>query len=404
MAGSSSMVAVADDLTGAAEIAALAHAHALRTSLVSARGQTVVDASFTVFDSDSRLVPPADAAARLTQMGEALRKAEPAFLYKKTDSVLRGNVVAETVALAAALGRKRILLVPANPSLGRTIVHGRYFVGGKPIDQTSFAHDPHHPAKTSEVTLLLGGSPSWPVTVASLTEPLPSEGIIVGEVSSHEDVLSWAQRLPADALPAGGAEFFVACLESRGLRPVHETLPKVTAPALILSGSLTPAREAMLAQARVMGWPHVSMPRELVRADTPAIVFTRWKEELRNALASSGIAVTESPRSDLHDPAAAAAIRNAFAQLVHGLRESGSLAHLVVEGGATAAAIAEAAAWTRYEVVGTWAQGVISLRALPTADNPIFTIKPGSYAWPAPLWKQLSTRHTVSSDPTCSDS
>src|SRR5439155_544492 len=67
------------------------------------------------------------------------------LIYKKIDSALRGPVLAE---VQASMNQRRLdtaLLLPQNPSRGRTIESGQYLINGVPIDQTDFARDPDHP-------------------------------------------------------------------------------------------------------------------------------------------------------------------------------------------------------------------------------------------------------------------
>jgi uncharacterized protein YgbK (DUF1537 family) len=310
---------------------------------------------------------------------------KPGFIFKKTDSVLRGNVVAEVIALARILDLRRVLLVPANPSLGRTITQGQYFVHGVPIDQTSFAHDPHHPARSARVADLLGSVPNWAVSIIKVGDPLPEHGIVVGEVSTSSDVESWAKRLDGVTLAAGGAEFFQACLKQQGFTPTPSNQLFPEGATLVVTGSLTPARQKLLEHAQSARWPIHAMPADLTQEN-----FSQWTEQVAHSLTSRKLALTESPRVALNDPSIAQHIRHCFGQMVRELLTKNTIGHLVVEGGATAAAISEAAEWTSFDVAGEWAPGVIALH--PTnAPQLLFTIKPGSYSWPENLWRQLDT-------------
>jgi uncharacterized protein YgbK (DUF1537 family) len=133
---------LADDLTGAAEIGAIGVRHGLSAEL---RLRTDTDGSFPellCLDTDSRSCNPIEAAARAAQAAKSLTAASPRLIYKKVDSVLRGNVIAEIEAIMNALGLRLALVAPANPSVGRTIRDGRYFIKGQPISETDFARDP----------------------------------------------------------------------------------------------------------------------------------------------------------------------------------------------------------------------------------------------------------------------
>ncbi|HEY0946556.1 MAG TPA: nucleotide-binding domain containing protein, partial [Opitutaceae bacterium] len=82
-------------------------------------------------------------------------------------------------------------------------------------------------------------------------------------------------------------------------------------------------------------------------------------------------------------------IRRSFAALAAALRERGAWKHLVIEGGATAGAVLHALGWRELTVAHEWAPGVASLCPAPPREC-FLTIKPGSYAWPDDLWRQLA--------------
>jgi uncharacterized protein YgbK (DUF1537 family) len=59
----------------------------------------------------------------------------------------------------------------------------------------------------------------------------------------------------------------------------------------------------------------------------------------------------------------------------------GRIANLLVTGGATASAVCRELGWTRFDVKGEYAVGVVQLR--PTVGSaPALIVKPGSYPWP----------------------
>lgn len=65
------------------------------------------------------------------------------------DSTLRGHVRAEIAAAVKASGRKKLVFAPAFHKAGRITRNGIQLVDGVPVDQSTFAHDPVHPASTS---------------------------------------------------------------------------------------------------------------------------------------------------------------------------------------------------------------------------------------------------------------
>src|SRR5687768_7538591 len=97
------VLVIADDLTGAAEIAGVGHRYGLPTRLLRRRRPVEgCEPGLTVLDTDSRLLPPADAARVVGDVVSAVRGHDIDLVYKKVDSVLRGPVRAEVDALRAA--------------------------------------------------------------------------------------------------------------------------------------------------------------------------------------------------------------------------------------------------------------------------------------------------------------
>ena len=150
------MIVIADDITGAAEIAGIAYSQGQQVRLVcggslccntvaayGTDGTNWADGT-TVIATDTRSMTEADAIAETHRMAAAFGLPEgntPFHLFKKTDSALRGHVVAELTALMEATGYQRAVYLPANPSKGRVIRNGIYYINDVPIHETAFSYD-----------------------------------------------------------------------------------------------------------------------------------------------------------------------------------------------------------------------------------------------------------------------
>ncbi len=92
---------------------------------VEAAGKALeTGAEVVVVNTASRGLPEADAVARVRAVAETLRAAGSAIFMKKIDSRLKGNVAAESIALADVLGLKTILMAPAIPDQERITYRG----------------------------------------------------------------------------------------------------------------------------------------------------------------------------------------------------------------------------------------------------------------------------------------
>jgi D-threonate/D-erythronate kinase len=119
---------VADDLTGALDTAtpfALAGRRvvcAVRPEALAAALAT--NAEVVVVNTVTRHVAPDIAAQIVGDVARAMSTQRPALVFKKIDSRLKGNVGAETAALAETLGFRAALVAPAIPDQGRWTVAG----------------------------------------------------------------------------------------------------------------------------------------------------------------------------------------------------------------------------------------------------------------------------------------
>ncbi len=363
----STRIVLADDLTGAAEIAAVAHQAGWRAMVLARPPDREIPADVLVIDLDTRLASPADAARQASDYAARLAAIGYHRFFLKFDSVLRGPVQAQITAVARVLGRPRTLLAPANPSLGRVIIDGHYLVDGVPLNQTPFAYDPCHPRNSADVLELLGASSDGPCKVLQPGEPVAPAGLFIGACSSSRHVRNWARDLPTDALPAGAADFFRVWIgRRRGARA--RAVPPPKGPTLLLHGSA-----ATPAPSRALFFRGLLPPTE-------AAIRNRMSTELAAALAV--------PVARIAGPAAPSALGQAFARTAVRLRRVNAFSHLVVAGGATAAAVLPALGWTELTVERVWGPGVVTLRP---ANEPEFaiTLKPGSYDWPSALRRAL---------------
>ncbi|MCH4811606.1 four-carbon acid sugar kinase family protein [Vreelandella neptunia] len=139
---------IADDLSGALDTAApfaargadarvVISLEALATTLEAWQGQWPAVIAVNI---ESRHLPSEEAALRVSEAVRLLTRVAPQQWFKKVDSTLRGQVVAECKALREALGLP-LLLAPAVPAQGRTVRHAEVWVDGTPLANTAYQQD-----------------------------------------------------------------------------------------------------------------------------------------------------------------------------------------------------------------------------------------------------------------------
>ncbi len=158
---------------------------------------------------------------------------QPSFIYKKIDSVLRGHVIEEIKVQLQESHLNKALIVAANPSLGRTIKNGEYFINEKKITETGFINDPEFPIKNSFVKEIVGDDD---VKVLKHTDTLPQQGIVIAEAVSTNDIKQWASIIDASWMLAGAGDFIQHCW-IKIINQNHKQIFQLQSPHLILCGT-----------------------------------------------------------------------------------------------------------------------------------------------------------------------
>ena len=386
---------IADDLTGAAELGGIGLRHGLKAEVIL-QGECIGDTDLLCVDTDTRSCTAKEAAWRAAAAARRLRKAGAAWIYKKVDSVLRGNVLAEVGAIREALGLRSALLVPANPRFGRVIRDGRYFVKGKLIHQTDFAQNPEYPRRSPDVLKMLKVTKAGKMSVTRLSNYRPTSGIVLGEVSSSADVQKWASQRSEDMLLAGGAEFFEAVLQAMELNLVAADVsrlqslcfPKLEKSSargreLFICGSTSDYTLQFVNQAQRDGTPVFSMIDSGNKGISlgPAMLEAKAQEAII-AFETHSRVVLAVGRPLIRRPIVARRLAQYLVKIAVRVLERAEVNRVYAEGGATAAEFVRQLGWSRLKVLQELAPGVTTL-ALADRHAPVLTIKPGSYpGWP----------------------
>lgn len=372
---------VADDLTGAVEIAGIGLRYSLKVEIVTTLDQTTT-ADLLVVATDTRSMSEYEAADTMANITDRLKKLNPEFFFKKVDSVLRGHVIAELRAHLKQLGLYKALLIPANPALKRTIINSQYYIKGLPIHLSDFAADPDFPVTRSEIYSLLRCQNNE-IAVKAVDDHLPATGITVGECINANDLKKWAQKADRQTLLAGGSGFFAALLESVGFLPrTNDTFAILEKPTLLVSGTTFDESKEFIRNIKNIGGPVSYMPQDIVDLENPGEnLFDNWADEITTLLSTESTAVIA-----IADIAKIAInLREKTATVVEKVLKKIAVKDLMIEGGATASAIIKQLNLTNFVPVEEFSTGVVRMRAVGR-EGLFLTLKPGSYTWPVLVW------------------
>ena len=366
------MIAViADDLTGAAEIAGIALGFGLQVRLFMGESSPVSDSDVLIVSTDSRSMRLPDALQATRQALGSIKRLQPTIIFKKTDSILRGHVGPELAMQSRMTGLHRILLLPANPSLGRTIRKGVYLVNGIPLSETVFAQDPEFPAHSSDVTQRVVG---MDVMSAAHASGIPEQGAVIGDITSEDDLDQWAGLVWDDVMSAGGGDFFSAILR-RKYKPAAAPLPTPLYPFIFIQGTSFggaehPVRMAAMRYGRAL----LIDPGMDIGSDD----YRQWLYEGVRLKRSGEYLFIGFDLERLGDDINPAQMRILMGKCVADLCSFEMPAEIFLEGGSSAQAILDAMGIRGCRPTEVWSRGVVRLQS----DRVSVTVKPGSYPLP----------------------
>jgi D-threonate/D-erythronate kinase len=263
------------------------------------------------------------------------------------------------------------LVIAANPSLGRTISNGEYFIGGKRITETAFVNDPEFPVSSSLVLKMLGDNG---VQVLKHMDALPEQGIVIGEANSNADINAWLSVIDQSWMLVGAGDFYAALLNIK-YKPQPQPPVELQSPHLYVSGTAFNERKLQLRKLQ----DELNCVSYL-----PETMNAEWLEKTGKILREQKkavIAIDESTHAALF-------LRQQMAEAVKKIVERENIKEIFIEGGSTAAAILNELKINQLTPVNELQRGVVRMKA----NGLLITVKPGSYELPEEILKHYFTK------------
>lgn len=367
--------AIADDLTGATDLALMLSREGMRT--IQTVG--VPPADFDLSDVDAVVVAlksrtnPADVAVAMSL--EALRWLKTAgarqiiFKYCSTfDSTPKGNIGPVTDALARELGTDLTIVCPAFPANRRTIYKGHLFVADQLLSDSPMRHHPLTPMTDSSLVRLMAEQSKLQVglvsheNVAKGAESVRAafdearrrgDGVVVVDAITDQDLRVIGEAVAEFPLITGGSGIAIGLPENfrrAGLLQRDITAGQFQAPdgrAAILAGSCSEATRGQIKAAIEAGMPTLKLdPVDIAQGRMDVDEAIRW------ALAQEGVPLIYSSadpkdvlaaQESLGQEKAGEIVEQFLAKTAIGLRENG-VRRLIVAGGETSGAVVGALA------------------------------------------------------------
>ncbi|KGF69064.1 serine kinase [Hoeflea sp. BAL378] len=364
--------AVADDLTGGLEMAAMLVAAGIDCALVTEAEAVddLDDVEAVVVAQKTRVTPADEAVAKMEAAADRLLKRGARTIFFKYcatfDSTDKGNIGPVSDALMQLTGAPYTAFCPASPDLGRTVYNGHLFVGRDLVSNSPKRFDPLTPMTDPDLIAVLQRQTRHKVglleraaiarggdALRAAVDGLERQGLryFIADTIENADLHALAELTVDWKLMTGNAtivRFYPEVWRERGYistEPRHRPLPAVGGYGVVLSGSCA---ERTLEQLKHFERSHPVLWLDLtapVSAEALIDQAFTWVQPLLQsgsaAIATSAAPETVKAAQARHGREGAAALaEQVMGTLAARLRDIG-VRRFVVAGGETSGSVIE---------------------------------------------------------------
>lgn len=396
---------IADDFTGASDIASFLVENGLSTMQMNGVPKTSLNSSVgaVVISLKSRSNPVNEAIEQSLSALQWLKEngcTKFYFKYCSTfDSTYRGNIGPVTDALLDALNENFTVVTPALPVNGRTIFNGYLFVGNVLLSESGMRNHPITPMKDSNLVRLMDSQSKGKTGLVPYSEviqgaervkarfaELRSQGYryAVVDAIDNSQLAILAEAIADLKLVTGGSglgAYMAARLSSneKGIKPFVPQKDK----AVVLSGSCSVMTNKQVNAYKAKA-SHIYLDVEKILSQEDYIdeLYNETIKHLNEPLAP--IVYATVPPEKLHDiqekfggQRTSHAIENAFAKLAIRLKNEAGVVNFITAGGETSSIIVQKLGFTGFHIGKQIAPGVPWLKALD--ENISLALKSGNF-------------------------
>jgi uncharacterized protein YgbK (DUF1537 family) len=370
---------IADDLTGAAEIAGLAWSAGVDCQLVMDLEIPDNSGQVMVWNTDTRNCQKQKAVEKIGAILKALPLGKDCLLFKKTDSLLRGVVLPEILQILDSTHFDKALLMPANPSRDRFIRDGRYCIGEHLINETAYKDDPEFPRSDPEVRALINDSVGQ-IAADSAAWDTKVNRILVPDTGSIDQMReAMDQYMELNVLPAGGADFFKLLIEQwlDIKSKVEIQLTEMPEYLCCIIGSFSGSSDKDVNLLTDHGF--VLFEMDAMKEEGSSL--TKTKPHIQALFQSNKkVAFRSSSVFQEKEETRLKLLQELTDLAVHLATQTTVPVHFLVTGGRTASLFCKKMLWNRLEISHVEEEGVVTMQ-YPGSPH-FITLKPGSYPWP----------------------
>lgn len=386
---------IADDFTGASDIALTLAEGGMRTAQFVGIPDTTVDVEAGIVSLKSRTIPVAEAIAQSIAACDWLcGQGAEQIIFKVCstfDSTDAGNIGQVTQALAEHMGAKHVMVCPAFPANGRSVYMGHLFVGDVLLNESGMQDHPLTPMTDPDLRRVLGRQTSWTVghidrtTVAkgadAIVAALPdTPAMLIVDAITESDLHAIGAAAKGQKLLTGGSGIALGLPANFGATAATPLWSGVTGPGVVLSGSCSRATRGQVAAYKAKA-PSREITAEAVMAgETDASTLADWvlAQDIPPLIYSSADpAIVAKAQTDFGRDVIAEKIEALFAHLAATLAQRG-VKRMVVAGGETSGAVVTGLRAHTLLIGPKLANGVPALRH----DDMALALKSGNFGGP----------------------
>lgn len=262
------LLVIADDFTGALDTGVQFAASGAETRVVTNIeydfSRTGREVQVLVLVAETRHVKWEEAYRMVYGIAKRACESGIPYLYKKTDSALRGNIGSELKAVLDAAGKRSLHFLPAFPRMNRVTRNGIHYIDGSPVHESVFGKDPFEPVTCSYIPDMIRGE--VPVTVVESMDGWERQnGVMVYDASTDEELMSIGSFLKEKGelgLTAGCAGFAAVLPQLLGLSGKRRERISLDKKFLVACGSVNPITVRQLDYAERAGMKRIRLTPE----------------------------------------------------------------------------------------------------------------------------------------------
>lgn len=400
---------IADDFTGATDLAGLLARSGFRVSLrMGVPTEPPSDAApFEVIALKCRTAPVSDAVEETAAALDWLKVAGAHQIFWKYcstfDSTAEGNIGPVAENLMDMLGADQTIYCPAFPENGRSIFMGTLFVGEQPLAESPMKDHPLTPMRDSNLMRLLEPQVTRPVGLANrltiargaaaltarLAE-LKQQGVahVVTDAVANDDLEVIAEACLDMPLLTGGSAVAmplpILYLRQGLLRQesAKAVLPEIEPRSIVLSGSCSAMTRVQVATYLATGAPSFKLdPLALATEGTQPVLDWLAQQDLTQAPLVYATAAPDEVRAAqdaMGRQSAGEVVEEALAACAVIAREQGAR-RFIVAGGETSGAVTQALGVTRLDIGKEIAPGVPWTNGVSEGETVALTLKSGNF-------------------------